>query len=198
LDFSSVFTIPPSIPAPVWALRSASELSNEGAGKSGWSPRPDEVQRFTLQPRVDEPGEPTLRPKPASILLVEDNRADATLVQEALEEHGVDGELIILTDGDSAIQFIRSLDAQRAGCPDLLILDLNLPKKPGRAVLECVRQSVTCSLMPVVILSSSDAAVDRAETARLGASLYIRKPSRLDEFMSLGAIFKTMLRGATD
>jgi DNA-binding response OmpR family regulator len=110
----------------------------------------------------------------------------------------VDGELIILTDGDSAIQFIRSLDAQRAGCPDLLILDLNLPKKPGRAVLECVRQSVTCSLMPVVILSSSDAAVDRAETARLGASLYIRKPSRLDEFMSLGAIFKTMLRGATD
>jgi DNA-binding response OmpR family regulator len=120
------------------------------------------------------------------------------LVQEALEEHGVHGELIVLTDGESAIQFIRSLDAQGVECPDLVILDLNLPKKPGREVLECMRQSVTCSLVPVVILSSSDAAVDRAETTRLGASRYIRKPSRLDEFMSLGAIFKAMLGDAPE
>jgi len=115
------------------------------------------------------------------------------LVQEALEEHGIDGELIVLTDGESAIQFIRSLDAQRMACPDLVILDLNLPKKPGREVLKCVRQSVACGLAPVVILSSSDAPADLAETTQLGASRYIRKPSRLVEFMKLGAIFKTML-----
>ena len=130
------------------------------------------------------------------ILLVEDNPADAGLVREALEEHGVEGELVVLTDGESAIRFIRALDAQSIACPDLVIIDLNLPKRPGRDVLECVRQSVWCGHVPVVILSSSDAKEDRAETLRLGASRYIRKPSRLEEFMSLGAIFKAMLEGS--
>jgi DNA-binding response OmpR family regulator len=120
------------------------------------------------------------------------------LVHEALEEHGINGELIVLTDGESAIQFIQSLDAQGKECPDLVILDLNLPKKSGHQVLECVRQSVTCGVAPVVILSSSDTPEDRAETSRLGASRYIRKPSRLEEFMSLGAIFKTMLGSPPD
>jgi DNA-binding response OmpR family regulator len=115
------------------------------------------------------------------------------LIREALEQHGIDGELIVLSDGEAAVHFIESLDAQRAECPDLVILDLNLPKKTGREVLECVRQSVTCRRAPVAILSSSDTADDRAETTRLGASRYIRKPMRLREFLSLGAIFKTML-----
>jgi two-component system, chemotaxis family, response regulator Rcp1 len=198
LAFSSVFTATPTIQAPGWALPFASESSNEQAGESGWSPRPDAVQRFTLQSRADEPGEPALRGKPASILLVEDSRADAELVREALEEHGVEGELIVLTNGENAIEFIRSLDAQRVECPNLVILDLNLPKTTGREVLKWVRQSVSCGQSPVVILSSSDAAEDRAETIGLGASRYIRKPSRLQEFMSLGAIFKTMLGGAPD
>jgi DNA-binding response OmpR family regulator len=115
------------------------------------------------------------------------------LVREALEEHGIDGELFVLADGEIAIEFIRSLDAQRAECPDLIILDLNLPKIAGREVLECVRHSVTCGRVPVVVLSSSDAPDDRAETTRLGASRYIRKPMRLEDFLSLGAVFKGML-----
>jgi chemotaxis family two-component system response regulator Rcp1 len=101
-----------------------------------------------------------------------------------------------LTDGENAIQFIRSLNADGAECPDLVILDLNLPKRPGREVLQCVRQSATCGQVPVLILSSSDAQEERAEAMHLGASQYIRKPFRLEEFIRLGVVFKAMLDNA--
>jgi DNA-binding response OmpR family regulator len=126
-------------------------------------------------------------------MLAEDNPADAGLVRKALEDHGVEGEITIFNDGETAIQFVQSIDAQEFACPDLVIIDLNLPKRPGREVLQSVRLSVNCRQAPVVILSSSDAARDRADAARLGADLYIRKPSRLDEFLSLGAIFREIL-----
>jgi DNA-binding response OmpR family regulator len=74
-----------------------------------------------------------------------------------------------------------------------LNLDLNIPKKPGREVLEWLRRSVRGRCVPVVILSSSDAQQDRADVAHLGADRYIRKPSDLEEFLSLGAVFKEML-----
>ena len=99
---------------------------------------------FFLQSRTDEPAEPATPRKLASILLIEDNRADVELVREALLEHEVEGDLIVLTNGESAIEFIRTLDAQRAECPDLVILDLNLPKRHGLEVLEFVRQSASC------------------------------------------------------
>ena len=128
------------------------------------------------------------------ILLVEDNPADAGLIRRALEEHGVDGSLLVLADGEKAIQFIRTLDDAQAGaCPGLAIIDLNLPKKSGREVLECIRHSISCHEAPVVILSSSDAHQDKADAMRLGASQYLRKPSTLAEFMSLGAVFKATI-----
>lgn len=64
---------------------------------------------------------------------------------------------MILTDGDMAIQFIEDIDANGLSCPALVIMDLNLPKKPGRAVLEVIRESKRCREVPVLILSSSDA-----------------------------------------
>jgi len=136
------------------------------------------------------PSEPQ---KPVSILLVEDNPADAGLVRKALEEHGVKGQIIVLADGEMATQFIQGLDTQQVDCPDLVILDLNIPKKPGCEVLERLRHSPKCRHVPVVILSSSDAQQDKADAARLGADRYIRKPSHLEEFLSLGAVFKETL-----
>ena len=124
---------------------------------------------------------------------MEDNPADAGLVRRALEEHGVEGELTIFADGEKAIQFIQALDTLPAECPDLVIIDLNLPRRPGREVLECIRNTERCRLVPVLILSSSNTQQDRADAARLGASGYIRKPSRLEEFLGLGAIFKETL-----
>lgn len=131
--------------------------------------------------------------KPAFIFLVEDNPADAGLVRLALEENGVEGELIIIPDGEIAISFIQALDTNGTRCPDLAIIDLNLPKKPGREVLERMRLSQRCRHIPVVILSSSGAEQDKADAARFGASQYIRKPSKLEEFLSLGLIFKAAL-----
>ena len=131
--------------------------------------------------------------KPAFIFQVEDNPADASLVRRALEEYGVEGELFVVGDGERAIEFIQALEDNLAPCPHLAIVDLNLPKMPGRAVLERIRMSEHCGHIPVIVLSSSDAERDNADARRLGASRYIRKPSRLDDFLSLGAIFRAAL-----
>lgn len=150
------------------------------------------VRHFSLQSRAAKSGL-VPSPNPVSILLVEDNPADAGLVRKALEEHGVEGDLIVIADGEKAIEFIHSIEAQGTPCPDLAIIDLNLPKKPGREVLRQMRVSQVCRHIPVVILSSSDAARDRADAVQFGASQYLRKPSRLEEFLRLGAIFKAAL-----
>jgi DNA-binding response OmpR family regulator len=120
------------------------------------------------------------------------------LVREALEAHRVAGELLVIGDGDTAIRHIQEMDKQPEDCPDLLIIDLNLPKRSGREVLQAIRQSAKCRHATVVVLSSSDAQQDRAESIRLGASRYLRKPLRLDEFLSLGAVFKVLLEPPGD
>jgi len=150
------------------------------------NPRLAGAQRFTLR-------SPSKDGRHASILLVEDNPGDATLVRTALEHHEVEGEVILLTDGEKAIGYVEAVDTEDVPCPDLIIIDLNLPKKSGHEVLQRMRLSAKCSQVPILILSSSDAASDRLHAARLGASLYISKPLRLDEFMKLGAIFKEKL-----
>jgi CheY-like chemotaxis protein len=196
LESSNVFTAPLNIQAPVWAWQSASELSNAPAGESGLSLNPVKVQHFSLQSRVKRPSEPTASRKPASILLVEDNPGDAGLVREALEEPGVEGELTIVIDGEAAIELIQDIDSQRLTCPDLIIVDLNLPKKSGRDVLECIGRSLICRQAQVVILTSSDAYDDQQNAMRLGVSRYLRKPSRLGDFISLGAVFKAIIENS--
>jgi len=114
----------------------------------------------------------------------------------ALVEHGIEGGLFVVADGEIAIQLIEELDNQPIDCLDLAIIDLNLPKRPGREVLERIRHSERCRGIPIVILTSSDAQEDRADAARLGADHYIRKPSKLEEFLKLGAFFKQILGGA--
>ena len=127
------------------------------------------------------------------ILLVEDNPADAHIVQEALEEHAVECDLLLIGDGERAIEFVENLDTGDAFCPSLIILDLNLPRKPGREVLERLRASLKCSAVPVVVLTSSDSQKDKDDSARFGVSAYIKKPSRLADFIQLGSVFKEMV-----
>jgi DNA-binding response OmpR family regulator len=129
----------------------------------------------------------------ASIILVEDNPADVALVRRALETHGVQGEITVFTDGEKAIRFIESLDEETIECPDLAIIDLNLPKRSGSEVLQALRQSERYSAVPIVILTSSGATKDRADAARLGASRYVIKPTRLEEFMNVGAVLKEII-----
>lgn len=128
-----------------------------------------------------------------SILLAEDNAGDVGLVREALQRHGVEGELVVVSDGEEAVHYIEALDTAIADCPDLALVDLNLPKRSGSEVLRAMRNSTRCRNTKVVILSSSDAEQDKATSQLLGADRYIRKPLRLHEFLSLGAIFKSLL-----
>jgi CheY-like chemotaxis protein len=199
LEFSSVFTARPSTLAPEWGSQSASGSSSAQAAESGSSPSPAGGRRFILRSRSETLTQPAQTRKTASILLVEDSAADAGLIRKALEEHGVEGEITILDDGEKAIEFIRRLDLLPAAeCPDLAIIDLNLPRRPGREVLESLRSSERGRQIPVLVLSSSDAERDRADAARLGASRYLRKPTRLEDFLRLGIIFKDALPQSPD
>jgi CheY-like chemotaxis protein len=131
------------------------------------------------------------------IVLVEDAEPDVFLVREALESGGVDFSLRVLDDGEKAVEFIDEIDAgETAACPHLLLLDLNLPKKSGAQVLEHMRRSRRWRDVPVVILTSSDSPRDKEQAARLGATRYFRKPSRLAEFMRLGDIVRELLGSA--
>ena len=126
---------------------------------------------------------------PVRILLAEDNPADVYLIEEALREHKVEYALSLAQDGEQVLTLI--LDA--ATRPDLLLMDLNMPKRTGGEVLERMRSEPDCAALPVIVLTSSDSPMDRAEAIRLGATMFLRKPTGLDEFLAIGASIKTLL-----
>ena len=131
---------------------------------------------------------------PQQILLIEDNPADIGLVRQALLEHQVHGELQVISDGESVLQFIDRLDADvTLPAPHLLLLDLHLPKRDGAEILDYLRASKRCCTTPVVILSSSPA-MKWQHRAKENAVLYhFHKPSNLGNFLELGAIVKDVL-----
>lgn len=126
------------------------------------------------------------------ILLAEDNPADVYLIREALKEHGIDSPVHVVWDGKEVLQFIEeaSLAAHRLG---LIILDLNLPRHDGIEVLQRLRETEGLSHVPVVVLTSSDSPRDRVVASEFGATCYLRKPFSLEQFLSLGGVFKDLL-----
>lgn len=128
---------------------------------------------------------------PLKILLAEDNLGDVLLVRQALEEYNVAHELHVVRDGAEALRFVAQM-GQPGGvpCPDVLLLDLNLPKVDGPEVLAEFRKHPRCARTPVVIITSSDAHKDRARMTELGIAHYFRKPSDLDAFLKLGAVVR--------
>jgi CheY-like chemotaxis protein len=129
------------------------------------------------------------------ILLAEDNRGDVLLVQQALAEHHIHHELHVVQDGEQAIRFIGQMGKPGGSpCPDLLLLDLNLPKVEGQQVLTEFRKHPECAYTPVIVVSSSDAPRDKARIGELGISHYFRKPSELDDFMKLGAVVREVVQ----
>ncbi|MBS1852331.1 MAG: response regulator [Acidobacteria bacterium] len=120
---------------------------------------------------------------PVRILLVEDNAADARLTRESLKECKVWNELFVVSDGEEALQFLgRTGNFSQMLRPDLILLDLNLPRKDGREVLAEIKQDPELRTIPVVILTSSAAERDIAQSYNLHANCYITKPIDLDEF----------------
>lgn len=127
------------------------------------------------------------------VLLVEDNPADANLIEEALAEERIDASLHIVPDGEKAIAFLDRVDDATEPPPDLVLLDLNLPKIGGEQVLKRIRVSPRCRDTRVLIVSSSNAPSDREMVMALGATDYFRKPSSLAQFMILGRVVRELL-----
>jgi len=124
--------------------------------------------------------------RPIEILMVEDNPGDVRLTVEALKEGKVRNNLHIAEDGVEALAFLRRQGRYaEAPRPDLVLLDLNLPKKNGREVLEEIKEDPDLRRIPVVILTVSQAEQDIVKSYNLHANCYITKPVDLDQFLDV-------------
>lgn len=123
--------------------------------------------------------------EPAQILLVEDNPGDVLLTREALAEARVANELSVARDGEEALRFLRR-EAEHAESPrpDIILLDLNLPRKGGREVLEEIKADPALKRIPVIVLTTSAAEQDILQTYDLHANSYVTKPLDVDEFLA--------------
>lgn len=123
---------------------------------------------------------------PIEILLVEDNPGDSRLAKEALKESKLKNNLYVAEDGVEAMNFLyKTGKYSKMPRPDLVILDLNLPKKDGREVLAEIKNDDNLKRIPVVILTISKAEEDILKTYNLHANCYVTKPLDLDQFMKV-------------
>jgi two-component system, chemotaxis family, response regulator Rcp1 len=129
----------------------------------------------------------------AVALVVEDNRADVFLIKEAIRHHQLAIDLLVVSDGDRAYEFITEVENYHVRCPDVVLLDLNLPTRSGREVLQRLRQSPRCADTPVLIVTSSDLPKEREELCALGANSYFCKPSGYEEFLKVGMLVQELL-----
>jgi len=124
--------------------------------------------------------------KPIDILMVEDNPGDARLAQEALKDSKVQNAIYVVNDGVEAMDFLfKKGKFSNVPTPDLILLDLNLPKKDGREVLAEIKSDFHLKLIPVVILTISRAEEDILKSYDLHANCYITKPIDLDQFINV-------------
>ena len=124
--------------------------------------------------------------RPVDILLVEDNPADVRLTQEALKEGKMANDLHVVSDGEQAVQFLRRQDAfADAPRPDLILLDLNLPKKSGRDVLAEIKGDEELKRIPVVVLTTSKAEEDICRSYDLNCNCFVTKPVDFDQFVDV-------------
>jgi CheY-like chemotaxis protein len=124
--------------------------------------------------------------EPIQILLVEDSLGDVRLTREAFKDAKVHISLHVASDGAEALAFLkREGEHANAPRPDLILLDLNLPKKDGREVLEEIKESPTLKSIPVVVLTTSASEADILRSYRLHANCYITKPVGLDGFLEV-------------
>ncbi len=122
-----------------------------------------------------------------SIVLAEDNPGDIFLIRRALDAQRISYELIVAKDGEEAIARVTEAAAGDRKI-DLLLLDLNLPRRDGTEVLARVRGHSSLAKVPVLLLTSSDSPQDRERCLNLGANGYFRKPSNLAAFMEIGKL----------
>ncbi|QIQ06677.1 response regulator [Streptomyces liangshanensis] len=123
--------------------------------------------------------------QPIAVLLVEDDPGDELMTREAFEDNKIRNDLHVVRDGEEALDFLYRrgpyTDAPR---PDLVLLDLNLPKYDGRQVLEQIKTDPELALIPVVVLTTSSAEEDILRSYKLHANAYVTKPVDIDQFIA--------------
>ena len=119
------------------------------------------------------------------ILLVEDSPSDVRLIREALKETPVPVQITVAQDGVEAMDYLHSTEVGASVRPDLVLLDLNLPRKNGREVLAEVKSSPNLKQIPVLVMTSSRADEDIAQAYSLNANCYITKPGDLQEYINV-------------
>jgi CheY-like chemotaxis protein len=121
---------------------------------------------------------------PVEVLLVEDDPGDVLMTREALEDYKVRNNLHVVNDGEQALAFLRNEgDYRDAPAPDLILLDLNLPRRDGREVLAEVKADERLRRIPVVVLTTSEAEEDVLRSYDLHANCYVTKPVDLEKFI---------------
>jgi len=129
---------------------------------------------------------PVVEAMPIEVLLVEDDPGDVLMTQEAFEEHKVRNKLSVVSDGEEALAYLRQQGQHaEAPRPDLILLDLNLPRIDGREVLQVIKQDEDLRRIPVVVLTTSQADEDILRSYSLHANAYVTKPVDFERFIAV-------------
>lgn len=136
-----------------------------------------------------------IKPRNINILLVEDNPADVRLIREAFKDNKTKNDFHVEQDGEAAINYLNNLKSNGNGNgttrPDLIILDLNLPKKNGFEVLEKIKSNPVLKSIPVVVLSTSDSEEHIYKSYNLNANCYITKPVDFNQFLDVVRVIES-------
>ncbi len=131
--------------------------------------------------------------------LIEDSATDVFVIKDILRACALEFDLRVISDGDSALSLLRSVeDNEHLAPPGLILLDLNVPKVHGIEVLAALRKARRCAKAPVIVVTSSDSPSDLKAIHELGSKAYFRKPHNLDEFMKLTDVIKLVLDSARE
>lgn len=129
------------------------------------------------------------------ILLAEDNPGDVLLLQQALQMRDFPCAVEVAEDGQKAIAMLCERASEGTGLPDLIVLDVNLPRRTGSEVLEQIRSVSSLSGVPVIIFTSSASPADQERATQLGANLYLQKPSDLDDLLAVAKVIEEVIKG---
>lgn len=130
------------------------------------------------------------------VLVIEDNAADVFLLEEAFREYGLNVKLLVMDDGEKAVQWIKDANGtEGTEAPQVVVLDLNLPKRTGAEVLEQLRSSERFHDLPVIIFTSSNSYQDRSLASRFPATRFFQKSPDFDEFIRIGKVVKEVIDG---
>lgn len=129
------------------------------------------------------------------IVIAEDNPADVMVVRMALEQTVPGFHLRVFEDGGSMLSYVDQLDREGGPWPDVMLLDLNMPKAGGLEVMQRLRKCTARTSTPVIILTSSSRPKDREQALALGAVHYFLKPDDFDDFLKIGDVVNETLKG---